>query len=166
MSISILDSPNMLLASLYCTGMESTPERTEFRPSTLRKWVLLPALFVVVFLLLSTLINAVGVPPDWRFPVLPGLLGGLVGFSLVLVFTDPKLVFQDDKVRGRSMSGSGWIEFPLSLLDRSQSCYRPLHHRLLGYQVLYSVNGDKIRWDRLLFSREAVAQVLNRLGCE
>ena len=158
--------PNRLLASLYCTGMESTPVGTEFRPSILRRWVLLPALFVVVFLLLNILINGGGPPLDGRFPLLPGLLGGLIGFTLGLAITDAKLLFQSDKVRGRSRSGLGWVEFPLQRLDRRRSCYRSLHQRLLGYQVLYSVNGDKIRWDRLLFSKEAVAQVLNRLGCE
>jgi hypothetical protein len=170
------------------------PERTEFRPSTLRRllrWsvgVLVAGLVGVlsefgVSLLHILLANSMSIEiveeELWLLSVF-FLSGGFflvmaylwvptIGVVLLVRLISPRhgrLVFYEGKVRGPA-EGAPWreVEFSLSLLDRPRSCSRGSFQRLFGYQVLHSVNGEKIYWVRATFSNEAVAQVLGRLQC-
>jgi hypothetical protein len=92
---------------------------------------------------------------------------GIVLLIKLVSSRNGRLLFYDGKIRGGA-KGALWreAEFPLSELDRPRSCSRRLYQRLLGYQVLHSVNGAKIHWERAAFSKEAVAQALDRLRCD
>ena len=147
----------------------ATPERTEFRPSTLRRSVILVVAFVVfvaVFSLIGVAITGGYRPPD-RVSSFFALC--VIAGAVAVTLATPRrgrLIFSDEKVRGPGRQARQEVEFPLSRLDRRRTCQRRLHHRLLGYQVLYSVNDRKIWWNRAAFPREAVARVIDRLGCD
>jgi hypothetical protein len=94
----------------------------------------------------------------------------IIGVLLLIRLISPqhgRLAFYDGKICGQA-KGAPWreVEFPLSRLDRPRSCSRGAYQRQCGYQVLHSVNSEKIYWERASFSKEAVARVLDRLGCD
>lgn len=173
---------------------ESTPpERTEFSPSILRRivtWCVASLVGALVGILVMSLIQVLLVAimsteievnavllstsaffTSGAFLVLMVFVWVLIiGVLLLIWLISPRhgrLVFYDGKVRGQA-KGAPWreVELPLSRLDRPRSCSRGAYQRLCGYQVLHSVNGEKIYWERASFSKEAVAWVLDRLRCD
>jgi hypothetical protein len=164
------------------------PERIEFLLSPLRRLIIwcvgalwgafVGALGSSLLLFLSTemtveeslLASASFFLSDAFFLMVGFLWVAIIGVLLLIRLISPqhgRLVFYEDKVRGLALRAP-WreVEFPLSQLDRAQSCSRGPYQRLSGYQVLYSVNGEKIYWERASFEKEAVAEVLDQLRCD
>lgn len=182
----------MLVESL---AGSTPPEQTEFRPSILRRIVtccvgaLVGAFAGALGVSLVDVLLVAVAPPCPEIGVKESLVGSvsffssgaffvLMGFvwvaiSGVLLLTrlisprQCRLVFYNGKIRGQA-KGAPWreVEFSLSQLDRPRSCSRKPYQRLFGYQVLRSVNGEEIYWERASFSKEAVARVLDRLECD
>ena len=170
------------------------PEPTQFNPSFLRRLVIwcvgalwgafvgalgmslllflldLTAILPTEMTVQESLLASASFFLSGGFFLVVGFVGvPIIGVLLLIRLISPqhgRLVFYEDKVRGLALRAP-WreVEFPLSQLDRSQSCSRGPYQRLSGYQVLYSVSGEKIYWERASFSKEAVAQVLKQLRC-
>jgi hypothetical protein len=151
------------------------PERIEFLPSTLRRlaiwclWYIGGALVGFVISGGPLIIRSFRAAVDYlEFVGLVGaiLIGAVFLLSLIVGPLRGRLLIYNDKVRGRASWSLREVEFPISLLDQRSSCHRRPHQRLLGYQVLHSINGEEICWERAAFEKASVAQVLDRLRCD